>query len=227
MCCENPTDLGCVNTCDDIVTTVEQSGIEKVYVRFMFNGSEITHSWNGEPNEDGFLVIPPGIFNETAPVTFAVYDQNMTLKGCFKVKVGLNAVLPVEANEDEITLSTTLEYIEQFCQGGDSRFVSIRIVFSNPELISVGTILHMTAQTVDGNQCTFVAPDTSYFEIDETGFPVLNTAIVDEQYLTMYIVFTGVACTTPHDIEMQVTGYSQLPENTVIGTNELLTVSTP
>lgn len=108
LCCENPYDLGCHSACAPIITNIVQPQQGYYIISYTFNGALITREWLATP-VGGFLEIPSYIFNESANVTFQIYDGNSVFINCFKAKIlPSNSTLQPQPPQPPLTPFTTL-----------------------------------------------------------------------------------------------------------------------
>ena len=72
MCCDNPIDLGCAGSCDNIATNIVGECATSYMMSYEFNGAIINKviPYNGI----GFVTIPASTFNESSSATFKIYD---------------------------------------------------------------------------------------------------------------------------------------------------------
>ena len=186
MCCENPIDLGCVGSCNDVVTNIASSCASSFTMTFDFNGATITKTISH--NGIGFVTIPSGIFNENSNTTFAVYDSGGTYINCFKVKVTPGVVVA----QDTTSLTSTITLDKDLCQSGvPTALLPIKatIVFNDLSLLQDGSTIDIVANMSDG---------------EAYGISAVSSGISVSNSPNHTITITDISQLTDNTIEIQI-----------------------
>lgn len=225
MCCENPIDLGCVNSCENVTTAVALVGTNTYTVKFMFNGVEITRTFT-TTGIDGLLEIPVHYFNEGAPVTFALYDSQGTYINCYKFNVSPMVTL-TEDVEDVVVLDSAIEYVNETCDGTYS-VVTLRMTFSNIVSFTDGAIIYLRMNKSNPSEARYQDVNGSPIEMtgDLLAFTIPDTANITTSNMLFQLLVNNLNCASPQNIEINVLNYAGLIDGVSIGTNEVLSFTT-
>lgn len=219
-CCENPTNLGCYDSCRKVpVTTVTGTyGPNKLYLSFNFNGA-IRRILITEVDNDGKPIIDLSMFNEDYLYTFEIFkrDDNASL-GCFKIKVEPCAgeffdapeVLPVSHYID-----STVVFGEPTCAGETT--LPFLVDISDPDVVALedGSIINMAF---------YAANPTAGMEIvsNDPNLVVLGPTqvqIVDIDEFTSFDLILKISDCEPNTITGQVTSFTNLADEWGNGTH--------
>jgi len=83
MCCDNPTDLGCVSQCDLLVLPVAVT--ELFTIKTTFNNAVMELDF--AINDDDYAVVSQTDLNENYSYVIGVYNAAGTNVGCYKVRI--------------------------------------------------------------------------------------------------------------------------------------------
>lgn len=83
MCCDNPTDLGCISQCDLLILPI--AATELYTVKTTFNGSVLPLDF--ALNSDDYPVVSQTDLNENYSYVIGVYNASGTNVGCYKVRI--------------------------------------------------------------------------------------------------------------------------------------------
>ena len=225
MCCENPIDLGCVNSCDNVTTAVTLIGTDTYTVRFMFNGVEITRTFT-TTGVDGFLEIPAHYFNEAGSVTFALYDSQGTYINCYKFSVSPHTVI-VEDTELITVLNSSVEYVSESCDGTHSNVI-LQVLLSDYTLFSDGSVIYFRINKTIPTEARFITHDGSSLTAgpDTNSFIILDASSITSSNMTIILQLVNPGCASAVAVEIRVLNYSGLDAGVSIGTNTALSFTT-
>jgi hypothetical protein len=216
MCCDNPIDLGCFNSCENILTNVSLVGTWTYTIVYNFNNSEVTQTFTTTGNNANKLEIPYNLFNESTSTTFALYDNEGAYINCFKFNMVSSTFI---VNTDD-SLNTVSSY--QFDGCATSKLTGKFIIeFSNYDALQNGTTFNFTPD-ID------IIPSgstTATLTAISTGITVSGTTItiVDKTLLPLdFKIYIGAlivnpACLQQMTIGGEVTAYSNIIEGFKIG----------
>lgn len=218
MCCENPIDLGCVFSCDDVVTNITSECANVYTISFEFNGAVVTKqvSFNGE-----YLTIPSGIFNDNYATTFKVYDNTGEFVDCFKVTI-LPSLKMANDTNGELTSSITLT-ADQICQEGipsSIMYVSCALEFSDISLLQNGTEIDLDVVITGG---TFASLLTTTPGTIPSGSKVTisDISLITGNTIDLFIGMNIDDCGDDYTMQASIECYSNLPATTLIGTQTI------
>lgn len=225
MCCEEVIDLGCVNSCDDIVTPVELIGTDTYYVRYMFNNSEIERTFTAT-GVDGYLEVPASIFNEFGPVTFALYDSQDAFINCYKFDVSPRTVI-VEDTELITVLNSSVEYVSESCDGTYTNVI-LQVLLSDYTLFSDDAVIYFRVNKTIPTEARFIAHDGSSLTAgpDTNSFIIPDASSITSGNMTIILQLVNPGCASAVAVEIRVLNYSGLDEGVSIGTNTALSFTT-
>jgi len=83
MCCDNPTDLGCISQCDLLILPIAATDLYTV--KTTFNGSVLPLDF--ALNSDDYPVVSQTDLNENYSYVIGVYNASGTNVGCYKVRI--------------------------------------------------------------------------------------------------------------------------------------------
>jgi len=222
MCCEDPIDLGCVNSCEDAITTVALVGTSTYTVRFMFNGVEIVRTFNAT-GVGGFLPIPTDIFNESSVTVFALYDSQGDYVNCFTFTIAPK--ITVDEDTDAYTyLDSEIEYVSEQC-AGDTTTVVLRLLLSDYTLLRDGCNIYFVTSdptirfALNAGSTLTVSGDTTYLTIPDA-------SLITSSNMTFKLLVPNASCALNVDVSIQVRNYSAMEANVYVGTNEELNFTT-
>ncbi len=86
ICCDNPINLGCFHSCEDIRTNVTLDGLGTYTMSYEFNGAVITRQFSSN-SVNSRLEIPYNYFNEDYYYTLKLYDNQGIYINCFKFQI--------------------------------------------------------------------------------------------------------------------------------------------
>jgi len=222
MCCENPIDLGCVNSCEDAITTVALTGTSTYTVRFMFNGVEIVRTFNAT-GVGGFLPIPTDIFNESSIVVFALYDSQGDYINCFTFTIAPK--ITVDEDTDAFTyLDSEIVYVSEQCVG-DTTTVVLQILLSDYTLLRDGCNIYFEISdptirfALSAGSSLTPSGDTTYMTIPDA-------SLITSSNMTFKLLVPNAACALNVDVSIRVRNYSAMEANVFVGTNDELNFTT-
>jgi hypothetical protein len=149
MCCENPPiDLGCVGSCDPIITNVVSNCATSFTMVFEFNNTLITRplSYTGT----GYVSIPPGIFPENSVVNFKLFDSAGVFINCFVVRINVGMIMTYPAGEE---LTSRILLTKELCQEGLPNSilpVTVDVLFNDITLLQVGSLFTIEQNYISG-----------------------------------------------------------------------------
>lgn len=154
MCCDNPIELTCQSSCDEIVLPVVVLSTAKIYTTF--NGVKLPIEFS--INSSNYAVIDRRSLNEDYNYTFGVYNAANTQIGCYKLDIKPSATCCTSTFEGD-------KIIQDVCALNSNVFLDILITEG-------GTYgYEMTGITFDG----VALPDSerqSYISMDVIDIPV-------------------------------------------------------
>lgn len=220
MCCEEPVDLGCVGSCNDITTTIASSCASSFTMTYEFNGALITKTISH--NGMGFVSIPSGTLNECYNTTFAMYDSGGTYINCFKIKVSPG----VSVHQDADALTSTMTLVKELCQEGIPTAllpITATILFNDLSLLEDGSTFDVVVNTSDSEAYGIVAISAG---ISVANTPNHTVTITDISLLTdntiiiqINVVITD--CSTDLTANAYLACFSNLPNGTRIGLQKI------
>lgn len=84
MCCDNPTDLGCISQCDLLILPIAVTDLYTV--KTTFNGAVLDLDFAINDAND-YAVVSQTDLNENYSYTIGVYNASGTNVGCYKVRI--------------------------------------------------------------------------------------------------------------------------------------------
>lgn len=222
MCCEDPIDLGCVNSCEDAITTVVLVGTSTYTVRFMFNGVEIVRTFNAT-GVGGFLPIPTDIFNESSIVVFALYDSQGDYVNCFTFTIAPK--ITVDADTDTFTyLDSEIRNLSENCADNFTTVI-LQILLSDYTLLRDGCNIYFE---LNNQNIRFAANSGSTLvpSVDTTYMTIPDASLITSSNMTFKILVPNASCSLNVDVEIRVRNYSSMEANVFVGTNEQLIFET-
>ena len=219
MCCDNPIDLGCVNSCNPITLDIGVSGTRKIEIRYNLAGSDIKRSYTATIENDT-LEIPADFFNEDLQTLFGVYDQNGALLKCAKVNV-----LPCGYSDDnqDTTLQVGASIVIGFVScTSNTLTMELAISFTDTDAIIDGTkiYLNLVSETA-GFTPDVENPGVSYLDVDNDNvITILDAAAMFAGAGCVVRVKTNNSgCNHSLDMKAQVAAYDGLAAGYTIGSN--------
>lgn len=215
MCCENPINLGCFNSCENVVTNVALVGLGTYTIKYDFNGSEIVIGFT-TTGVGNFLHIPSKYFPEDIDLTFALYDNEGEYIGCYKFS-NLPATLQLSTytSIESVTDFSFVECVDFFING------VFTIDFGNFDRFQDGSIIYFTPTITKNPSASSSATLTaisSGISISGSTITVDDfSALPDDGKLVFEIAITNEDCLQTTNITGQVTGYDNLIDETKIG----------
>ncbi len=213
ICCDNPINLGCFNSCEDIRTNVTLDGLGTYTMSYEFNGAVITRQFSAY-SVNNRLEIPYIYFNEDYNYTLKLYDNSGVYINCFKFQIspsnkkynGFESINSVTTFKFEQCLNGQLvgkfeiefSSLEQFQNGSKFRFTP-DIEWSLPEDISYNLVALSSG----------VMLYTPYVEI--TDIDDLNQPII------IQITINNPDCENVMFISGGVTGFDLMKPSTNVG----------
>lgn len=219
MCCDNPIDLGCVNSCSAVSVDIGVSGTMIVDIRYNLAGSDIQRVYTTTV-EDDLLVIPQDFFNEDLETLFGIYDQNGTLLKCCKIKV-----LPcgVSASGEDTTMQVSTSCVVGFVScTSNTLTMEVAITFDNEAAIVNGTKIRLNlVSTSDGFTPDVENPGVAYLEVDNDN--VITIIDADAMFAgagcVVRVKTNNSGCNHTINMKAQVASYDDLASGYTIGTN--------
>lgn len=219
MCCDNPIDLGCVNSCNPVTLDIGVSGTRKIEIRYNLGSSDIKRSYTATIADDT-LELPADFFNEDLETIFGVYDQNGDLLKCAKIKV-----LPCgysDADED-----TTLQVDSSIVIGllsctANTLTMEVAITFSDTDAIIDGTKIYLNLVSETAGFVPDVEnPGVAYLDVDNDNvITILDAAAMFAGAGCVVRVKTNnTGCSSTIDMKAQVAAYDGLETGYTIGLN--------
>lgn len=219
MCCDNPTDLGCVNSCISITVDIGVSGTMIVDIRYNLAGSDVQRIYTTTIENDT-LVIPENFFNEDLETLFGIYDQNGTLLKCCKIKV-----LPcgLSANGEDTAMQVSTSCLVGFVScTSNTLTMEVAITFDNHDAIVDGTKIRLNlVSTSTGFVPDVENPGVAYLDVDNDNvITILDAAAMFASTGCVVRVKTNNSgCTSSINMKAQVASYEDLATGYTIGTN--------
>lgn len=225
MCCENPIDLGCVNSCDNVTTAVALIGTNTYTVRFMFNGVEITRTFT-TTGVDGFLEIPAHYFNEGAPVTFALYDSQGTYINCYKFSVSPSVTI-AEDTEAVTSLTSSIEYVSETCDAVFT-YVTLRVLLSDYTVFTDDALIYFRLNKSIPSEARFAdaAGSSLSIGVGTNYFTIPNAASITASNMLIKLLVANANCLNDIAIEISVLNYDGLIDGVSVGANHNLQFTT-
>ena len=222
-CCENPIDLGCVSSCDDVVTNITASCAQQYLVTFEFNGA--TFSRRVSHNDDaGYFTIPAGTFNENYNTTFQVYDQAGEFVACYKVKTTPSASFDYGDSESGALTSTIEIEPSGLCDdglGGSTLPILVTITVPDINLLQNGSTITLDSNITGGTLGSFTAVSTGITIAGSTiTITDIDELVGNEIQVQLNILLTGV-CFSNYTANVIVSCYTNLPSGTAVGTQTI------
>lgn len=148
-CCDNPIDLGCLSSCDPIVTNATATCAGGYSIVYYFNGAAVSIPFY--QSAPGYITIPAGYLNESYNGQFRLYDASGELIGCYTFTMSASSTVSAMPTDSEI-LTTTMEVVSTACIQGlpdDAAYIYCIIVPDDMLHIGVGTTFTLSL-SVDG-----------------------------------------------------------------------------
>lgn len=219
MCCDNPIDLGCVNSCSSITIDIGVSGTMIVDIRYNLAGSDIQRIYTTTIENDT-LIIPDNFFNEDLETLFGIYDQNGTLLKCCKIKV-LPCGLSANGEDTTMQVSTTC-YVGFISCTSNTLTMELRILFDDEAAIIDGTKIRLNlVSTTHGFVPDVENPGVGFLDVDNDN--VITIIDADAMFTAggcvVRVKTNNSGCNHAINMKAQVASYDNLAAGYTIGTN--------
>lgn len=225
MCCDEVIDLGCVNSCDDVVTPIALIGTDTYYVRFMFNNSLIERVFT-TTGVGGFMEVPASVFNEFGPVTFSIYDSQDEFINCYKFNVSPKTTV-TEDTELITSLSSSVEYVSESCDGTYTNVI-LQVLLSDYTLFNDDAVIYFRVNKSIPTEARFTNQDGSSIITGSTSnaFTIPDASGITGSNMFLVLHVANAGCASQIAIEISVLNYSGLIDGVSVGTNSVLTFTT-
>lgn len=216
MCCDNPIDLGCVNSCENITTNIVVSCSNSYTIHYEFNGAVINYTMQAN---SGYLTIPAGIFNEDYSTTFQIKDTSGQIIGCYKVNISPSIVSPLQVVNDVLNSHINLEM--ELCEEGvptSLQPVNVSIVLNDSSLLQAGSTIALDLNLDPSLIFGFTSLNTNAYTV--TAGPIITIVNIDEivnNTINLLLNIVVETCNTSFEGQLSVSCFSNLPSTTLIG----------
>lgn len=225
MCCENPINLGCFNSCEKItITTINGYDANELKMKFNFNGA-IKSILITEVEDSGSTknpIIDLSLLNEDYEYTFEIVDiATGESLGCFKMKV-----LPCAGDFDIIptpppitnNVDTIFTFLDNVCNVNAMQ--DFRITVTAPTLAGIvnGSIFNISISADFMMNNFYLSPTSSESNIEilsQSQFRIIDASIFTGE---MNLYFTYDTCSAG-TISGKVTLLENLASGWVNGTH--------
>jgi hypothetical protein len=216
MCCDNPIDLGCFNSCQDILTNVALVGTWTYTIIYDFNGAEVTQTFTTTGNAASKLEIPHELFNESTDTTFALYDNEGVYINCFK----FNLVPSTYVINTDDTLNTVSSFTYVACNNSQltGKFT---IEFSSYDALQNGSTFNFTPDIDIIPSASTTATLTALsggISVSGTTITIVDkTLLPNDLKIILLALIINEECSDMMTIGGEVTAYSNIVEGFKIG----------
>lgn len=219
-CCQNPTNLGCFDSCQKVTIEGLTGGpyaTEELYITYNFNGA-IKRLLITDVDADGKPILDLSKFNEDYFYTFEVYKliDDASL-GCFKMKVLPCAGDFFSPAEPEVTnfLNSAIIFGAAACSGETLvEFVVDIVDVQMPALID-GTIINFAFTcSAPGSTIEVVSEDANLEVLSET-----SVRIIDASAITSIALKVKISNCDTNAITAIVTSFTNLADTWGNGTH--------
>lgn len=146
MCCENPFDLGCHDSCEtvEVITLAGTYVANELYIRYNFNGA-VRKELITEVNADGKPIIDLSKLNEDYIYTFEIVQGSTGESlGCYKIKVDPCAGEYLDFTEPVTDyVNSILRFVNVSCAGETVQELTVTIPGAYAAAIIDGTIINL------------------------------------------------------------------------------------
>ena len=216
MCCENPINLGCFNSCENILTNVVLVGTWTYTIVYDFNGAEITQTFTTTGNSASKLEIPHTLFNESSDTTFALYDNEGDYINCFKFNIVPSTFV---VNTDD-SINTVSSYEFEACSNSQltGKFL---IEFANYDALQNGTTFNFTPDVdvvPSGSTTITLTALSGGISVSGTTITIVDKTLLPPDFIIkINAIIVNVDCLETMFIGGTVTAYSNIIEGFKIG----------
>jgi hypothetical protein len=218
MCCNNPTDLGCKNSCEAITLDIGVTGQRKIFIRYDLNGAEVERAYTVDMDSE-VLTLPADFFNEDLDTTFGVFDQNGTQLACAKVKI-MPCAKSGDAEENTVDTSCLIGFIS--CTTNTLTF-QVAIQFSDNAAIEDGTVIRLGfVSSIDSFTPDIeVPPGVTYLDVNNDNEIIIldAAAMFAGAGCVVRVKTNNSGCSNTIDIKTQVESYDGLAAGYNVGNN--------
>lgn len=219
MCCQDPVNLGCYDSCDTITITdlTGSFAANELFVRYNFNGA-VRKEMIAVVSDDGEPIIDLSLFNEDYYYTFEIVDlATGDSLGCYKMKVEPCAGDFFEAEPPVISeyLDSTIIFGAAACSG--ETIVEFVVDIADPQLVALidGTIINFGfTASVPGTALEVASADANIVVLSPT-----SVQIVDATLITSIALQLKVSSCDTNDISAVVTSFDNLADTWGNGTH--------
>ena len=216
MCCDNPIDLGCFNSCQDILTNVALVGTWTYTIIYDFNGAEVTQTFTTTGNAASKLEIPHELFNESTDTTFALYDNEGAFINCFK----FNLVPSTFVENTDDSLNTVSSYQFATCSNSQLRGKFL-IEFSNYDALQNGSTFNFSPD-IDiiptGSTTATLTALSGGISVSGTTITIVDKTLLPTDFIIkINALIINDECSEQMTIGGEVTAYSNIIEGFKIG----------
>ncbi len=218
MCCNNPTDLGCKNSCEEISLDIGVSGQRKIFIRYDLNGAEVERAYTVDMDTET-LTLPSDFFNEDLDTTFGVFDQNGTQLACAKVKIRPCA----KSSEAETNTVDTECFVGFISCTSNTLTFDVAVTFSDEAAIEDGTIIRLgfVSEYAQFSPDVEVPPATTYLDVNNDNEIIILDAAAMFAGAGCVVRFktNNSGCGSTVDVKAQVESYDGLAAGYNVGNN--------
>lgn len=149
-CCNNPISLGCLTSCDQIVTNATATCAGTYSIVYSFNGASVSIPFYQDA--PGYITIPAGYLNEAYNGQFRLYDASGELIACYTYTMSPASTISAMPTDAEI-LTTTMSVVSTECVQGipdDAASIFCIIVPDDFTHIQNGTTITLSLSVDNG-----------------------------------------------------------------------------
>ena len=217
MCCENPPiDLGCVGSCDPIITNVVSNCATSFTMVFEFNNTVITRplSYTGT----GYVSVPPGIFPENSVVNFKLYDSAGVFINCFVVRITVGMIKTYPTGEE---LTSRILLTKELCQDGLPSSllpVTVDVLFNDITLLQTGSLFTIEQNYISGGVIPYsITAVSSGINVIGDMIVLQNIPLIGGNNVRLQINYVIPSCAHEFRLYLSVTCFGLVPEGVSLG----------
>lgn len=215
MCCDNPINLGCVGSCENITTDIVVFCSSSYTIQYEFNGAIISYTMQADK---GYLSIPSGVFNEDYNTTFKVKDMSGQVVGCYNVNVSPSVGYPIQLGN---VLTSRIELVSGLCVNGipTAEFpVELNIILNDSTLLESGTTITLDVN-IDPDTIIYglSSLNTNAYSVTGNTITIIDVDDIENNTINLRLNIVIPNCDTSFEAQASISCYNNLPSNTILG----------
>lgn len=224
-CCNTTIDLGCIASCDDVVTNITATCEGTYIIRYEFNGATVVDSFY--QGSVGYVTIPAGVLNENYNGFVKVYDAHGAFIACFKYTMS-----PTVSASHMPTYSTALttEFTiadDIQCTAGvpDAELtIALTLTFSDVSGLADGSTFELAAVT-DPTQTVFFSTITAGASITGSTLTIDDASLITTAgiEISAVIIFTNCVDAIGQETTISIGCVSDLAADYIAGEQATIT----